>query len=63
MKIQLRATLFPPYGYASRIAYRHTAISSFLRAELVTSVIGLTFPPRVSFLTVIILRLLPLLPT
>jgi hypothetical protein len=55
----LQATLLPPYGYSSRTAYRHTIISSLPRAELVTPVIGLTFLPRGSVLTVITLQLLP----
>jgi hypothetical protein len=44
------------------MAYRHTAISYFLRAVLVAPVIGLAFLPRGSVLKVITLKLLPLLP-
>jgi hypothetical protein len=44
------------------MAYRHTSISSFLRAVLVTSIIGLTPLPRGSDLMVITLKLLLLLP-
>jgi hypothetical protein len=40
----LHATLFPPYGYQSRIAYRHTVISSFLRAMLVMLLVSASFP-------------------
>jgi hypothetical protein len=45
-----------------QIAYRSTAIFSFLKAALVMSVIGLTFPPHGSVLMLITLQLLSLLP-
>jgi hypothetical protein len=44
------------------MAYRHTAISSFQRAVLVPSMIGLTLLPRGTDFMVIPLQLLPLLP-
>jgi hypothetical protein len=45
----LHATLLPPSGYSSRMAYRRTAISSFPRAVLATSVLGLIFLPVARF--------------
>jgi hypothetical protein len=58
----LHATLLPLKGYSSLIAYRLTAISSFPRAVLVKSLIGLAFLPRGSVLMVIIFQSLPQLP-
>jgi hypothetical protein len=49
-------------NYLFQRAYRHNVISSFLRAVLVMSVIGLVFLPHGSVLMVIILQLLPLIP-
>jgi hypothetical protein len=45
------------------MAYRISAISSFVRAVLVTSVMGYSILPRGSILTVITLQLLPFIPS
>jgi hypothetical protein len=45
LAMSIHVTLLPPSGYSSRIAYRHTAISSFPRAVFATSV----SPSRCSF--------------
>jgi hypothetical protein len=56
------ATLFPLRGCSSRVAYRCTVISSFLRTVLAMSVIGLGFLPCGTVFTVITPKLLLLLP-
>jgi hypothetical protein len=57
----LHVTLLPLQGHLSRIAYKHTAISSHPRAVLVMSVIGLAFLPSGLVFVVITLQLLLLL--